>query len=115
MIFEGAEERIGGERMLSHMDGVLLDHLSRDQQQDKSIQHLVQVVRVLWHHVERLEHALSATENQVTLKAGDASITMKASGTIDIKGNDVTLQGSGRVAVKAGGNLSLKGAKIEQN
>jgi hypothetical protein len=40
MIFEGAEERIGGERMLSHMDGVLLDHLSRDQQQDKSIQHL---------------------------------------------------------------------------
>ena len=86
--------------MLSHMDGVLLDHLSRDQQQDKSIQHLVQVVRVLWHHVERLEHALSATGNHVTLKTGDASITMKADGNIEIKGNDVTVQGSCRVNVK---------------
>jgi type VI secretion system secreted protein VgrG len=75
----------------------------------------VKVVRVLWHHVERLEHALSAAENHVTLTTGDASITMKADGNIEIKGKDVTVQGTGRVNLKAAGNLSLKGAKIEQN
>jgi hypothetical protein len=33
---------------------------------------------------------------------------MKADGNIEIKGNDVTVQGRGRVNVKAAGNLSLK-------
>ena len=101
--------------MLSQHPIVLLDHLSRDQQQDKLIEHLVKVVRVLWHQVERLEHSLSATENQITLKTGGASITMKADGNIEIIGNNVTVQGNGRVNVKAAGNLSLKGARIEQN
>jgi len=100
-----------------NMERHLLDQLFllKDREQDKSIQHLIKVVRVLWHHVERLEHALSTAENQIALKAGDASITMKANGTIEIKGNDITVQGSGRVNIKAGGSLSLKGARIEQN
>jgi hypothetical protein len=96
---------------------MLLDELFllKDREQDKSIQHLIKVVRVLWHHVERLDHALSATQNELTLKTGGASITMKTDGNIEIKGNDITLQGNGRVNVKAGATLSLKGARIEQN
>jgi type VI secretion system secreted protein VgrG len=51
----------------------------------------------------------------VTLKTGDASITMKKDGTIEIKGKDITVQGSGKINVKADGDITMKGSKITQN
>jgi type VI secretion system secreted protein VgrG len=51
----------------------------------------------------------------ITLKTGDASITMKKDGTITIKGKDISLIGSGKVNVKADGDMVLKGSKIAQN
>ena len=46
---------------------------------------------------------------------GDASITMKKDGTITIKGKDITIEGSGKINVKASGDLVLKGSKIAGN
>jgi type VI secretion system secreted protein VgrG len=51
----------------------------------------------------------------ITFKTGDASITLKKDGTIQIKGKDITLTGTGKVGVKADGDMVLKGSKIAQN
>jgi len=51
----------------------------------------------------------------VSIKTGDASITMKKDGTITIKGKDITIIGSGNINVKADSNITMKGSKILQN
>ena len=51
----------------------------------------------------------------ITIKTGDASITMKKDGTIQIKGKNITVEGSGKISVKASGDIVMKGSKIQQN
>jgi type VI secretion system secreted protein VgrG len=53
--------------------------------------------------------------DSVTIKTGDASITMKKDGTITIAGKDITVQGSGKINVKADSDIVMKGSKIQQN
>ncbi len=53
--------------------------------------------------------------DEITLKTGDASITMKKDGTIQIKGKDITIIGSGKINAKASGDMVLKGSKIAEN
>ncbi len=53
--------------------------------------------------------------DSVTLKTGSASITMKKDGTITIKGKDITVEGSGKIDVKASSDIVMKGSKILQN
>src|SRR6202521_2249006 len=53
--------------------------------------------------------------DSVTIKTGDASITMKKDGTITIKGKDITLQGSGKINVKADSDVVIKGSKVGIN
>ncbi len=53
--------------------------------------------------------------DSVTIKTGSASITMKKDGTITIKGKDITVDGSGKINIKAGGDIIMKGSKILQN
>jgi type VI secretion system secreted protein VgrG len=53
--------------------------------------------------------------DSVTIKTGDASITMMKDGTIVIKGKDLTLDGSGNITVKAAGNAVVKGKKTDVN
>ena len=53
--------------------------------------------------------------DSVSIKTGDASITMKKDGTITIKGKDITIDGSGKVNVKAASDIVMKGSKILQN
>jgi type VI secretion system secreted protein VgrG len=53
--------------------------------------------------------------DSVSIKTGDASITMKKDGTISIKGKDITIEGSGKISVKASGDIVMKGSKIHQN
>jgi type VI secretion system secreted protein VgrG len=52
---------------------------------------------------------------EIVLKTGDASITMKKDGTIVIKGKDITIQGSGNVNVKADSDIVMKGSNIKHN
>jgi type VI secretion system secreted protein VgrG len=53
--------------------------------------------------------------DSITIKTGDASITMKKDGTITIKGKDITVQGSGKINVKADGEVVVKGSKVGIN
>jgi type VI secretion system secreted protein VgrG len=51
----------------------------------------------------------------ITIKTGDATISMKKDGTIVIKGKDITIDGSGKIDVKASKDIVMKGSKILQN
>jgi type VI secretion system secreted protein VgrG len=53
--------------------------------------------------------------DEIALVVGDASLVLKKNGTIVIKGANIELSGSGKVTVKASGDLSLKGSKILNN
>jgi type VI secretion system secreted protein VgrG len=53
--------------------------------------------------------------DSVTIKIGSASIAMKKDGTIDIKAKNISIEGSGKINVKADGNVTMKGSKILQN
>ena len=53
--------------------------------------------------------------DSVSIKTGSASITMKKDGTITIKGKDITIDGSGKISLKASSDIVMKGSKILQN
>jgi type VI secretion system secreted protein VgrG len=53
--------------------------------------------------------------DSITIKTGDASISMKKDGTIVIKGKDITIEGSGKINAKASGDMVMKASNIKQN
>jgi type VI secretion system secreted protein VgrG len=53
--------------------------------------------------------------DQIVLKTGSASITMKKNGDIVIKGKDITMDASGAITGKASKNVALKGSKVLNN
>ncbi|MCV2890328.1 type VI secretion system Vgr family protein [Ruegeria aquimaris] len=53
--------------------------------------------------------------DEILIKTGSASILMKKDGTIQIKGKDIKVQGSGKIDVKASSSIKMKGSKIDQN
>ncbi|NLD92608.1 MAG: type VI secretion system tip protein VgrG [Fibrobacter sp.] len=53
--------------------------------------------------------------DKIVFRCGDASITMKKDGSIDIKGKDIKINGSGKINVKASSDVAIKGSKITQN
>jgi type VI secretion system secreted protein VgrG len=53
--------------------------------------------------------------DSVTIKTGSASITMKKDGTITIKGKDITINGSGKINVKASSDVVINGSKVGVN
>jgi len=53
--------------------------------------------------------------DQILLKSGSASILLKKDGTITIKGNNITIKGSGNIKVEASSNVTLKGSQVKQN
>ncbi|MGH9350084.1 MAG: type VI secretion system Vgr family protein [Vicinamibacterales bacterium] len=68
------------------------------------------------------DDAVNVTKNfildagdSITIKTGDASITMKKDGTITIKGKDISIKGSGKVNVKADSDVVVKGSKVGLN
>ena len=53
--------------------------------------------------------------DEILIKTGSASISMKKDGTITIKGKDITLDGSGKINIKASSDVVIKGSKVTQN
>ncbi len=53
--------------------------------------------------------------DEIVLKTGEASITMKKNGDIVIKGNNVSINASGKINAKASAAITMKGSTIGQN
>jgi type VI secretion system secreted protein VgrG len=53
--------------------------------------------------------------DEIAIKTGSASIVMKSDGTITIKGKDITIDGSGKINVKASSDVVIKGSKVLSN
>ena len=53
--------------------------------------------------------------DEIVFNTGDASITLKKDGTIQIVGKDITIKASGKITGTASGNMVLKGSKIREN
>lgn len=53
--------------------------------------------------------------DSISLTCGSASITMKKDGNIIIKGKDITVNGSGKINIKASSDITMKGSKIHEN
>ncbi len=59
--------------------------------------------------------AVINAKDQLVLKCGSASLTLKSNGDIQLKGANIQITGSGKVNVKADGDITLKGSKVNQN
>jgi type VI secretion system secreted protein VgrG len=53
--------------------------------------------------------------DQLELVCGAASLLLKKDGTVIIRGKDITLEGSGKINIKASADVVIKGNKITQN
>ena len=53
--------------------------------------------------------------DEISITVGKASIVMKKDGTISINGKDIAVEGSGKIDMKASGNITQKGQKILHN
>lgn len=58
---------------------------------------------------------LEAADATITLKVGKSELILKKDGTINMKGKDIVLKASGDLTIEAGGTLTQKGSKINQN
>ena len=80
-------------------------------------------VLALWNELEAMaaqngsdSRTISITaDDEISIRAGDASILMKKDGTIRISGKDVMIDASGKVNVKGSSDVVIRGSKILQN
>ena len=74
-----------------------------------------QYLDLLRERIMELENHLTYSEGQITMHSGNAAITLKKDGTINIKGKDIEIDASGRIMIKASSTVDIKGSKIVQN
>jgi uncharacterized protein (DUF2345 family) len=100
-----------------HQDDVVFDRLTllKHVSQEREIYQLLDAVITLSERVKDLESALLVRDGSLQIQSGDASLSLKKDGTIEIRGKNIDIVGSGRINVKAGAELSLKGSNILQN
>jgi len=53
--------------------------------------------------------------DSIILQTGDASISMMKNGDIQIKGKNITIQGSGKISIEADSDVNIKGSKVTNN
>lgn len=54
-------------------------------------------------------------KDSITLKCGSSTIILKKDGTISIEGKDISVNGSGKINLKADSDINAKGSKINLN
>lgn len=72
-------------------------------------------LRILEQRVKILEGILGRDGNEIELKVGVASITLKKNGDVIIKGSRITIEGAGQVNIKSSADVVIKGQKIREN
>lgn len=58
---------------------------------------------------------LITAQDELTIKVGKASLSMKKDGTIVLDGKDIQIKGSGKINVKASSDVVIKGSKVGVN
>jgi len=53
--------------------------------------------------------------DEIVLRTGSATLSMKKNGDIVLKGKNITLEGSGKINVKASSDVIIKGSKVTNN
>ena len=76
---------------------------------------LLDLINDLTVRIRSLEDGRDQTVDVKHIVVGDASVTLKKDGTIVIRGKDITIEASGKIDIKAAGEVVLKGSKITQN
>jgi Cytochrome P450 len=76
---------------------------------------LLNVINDLEARISSLERGWQEPGDVRTISVGDASLVMKKDGTIELRGKDITIRASGRIDIRAAGDLALKGSKTIQN
>jgi type VI secretion system secreted protein VgrG len=61
------------------------------------------------------QNFLIEAKDSITLASGKAQITLKKDGTIEIKGKDITIEGSGKITVDASSDVIVKGSNVGMN
>jgi type VI secretion system secreted protein VgrG len=103
---------VGGDQSETISGGVALK-ISKDRASDITGGEMMQVGKDMGVKVGK-KYVLDVAD-EITLKCGDAQLTMKKDGTIQIKCKDFTLTASGKITAKADGNVKVNGAKINMN
>jgi hypothetical protein len=75
---------------------------------------LMEIIRKLELRVRKLEKILELSKDGLHLSSGSSSIQVSPK-KIVISAHDIEIRGAGRVSVKAGGDLVLKGSKVVNN
>ena len=93
-----------------------LSSASINASQDAQLAHHKKHIQVLWNHIERLEQFITAQgDGSVRIAVGNTSITLKKNGEITLKGQDITIDGHGKINIKGGSDVIIKGSKVLQN
>ncbi|RYY67503.1 MAG: hypothetical protein EOO13_14480 [Chitinophagaceae bacterium] len=58
---------------------------------------------------------LVEASDEIVIRSGKSSITMKKDGSIIIRGTDIQIEGSDNIVVKGSGDVLLKGRKMKGN
>jgi len=63
----------------------------------------------------RAKRIVLQADEEIVIRTGSSTISMKQNGEIVIKGKDAEVKGSGKIAIKAGGDVTIKGSKVKEN
>ena len=76
-----------------------------------------QALQALADEADRLAPMISISEaaSSVQIACGSASITLKADGSIAIKGGAITIDGTGEVTVKSLKKTTIRGSTVDVN
>jgi type VI secretion system secreted protein VgrG len=77
-------------------------------------QELIDKIQFLEIRLSRLEKMLMAAGGKFSFQTGESSITLGDTSLI-LKSKEISLVADGRINIKAGGEIQMKGAKIAQN
>jgi hypothetical protein len=71
-------------------------------------------VQQLEERIAQLEKFIQVLGDRITVQSGGSSVSVSTMGVV-IAARDVTINASGKVVVKASGDVEIKGARIRQN
>ncbi len=78
------------------------------------LQRLQQTIERLEARIAALERGIHVAGNSVRLHAGPSTLSISSNG-VAIQADEITLTSTGKIVVKSGSDLVLRGRKITEN